>query len=476
MPICSSRSVVAALVLAALLGAPSGAHAADPLSPDQQAFREIYRELVEINTTQSAGDTVRAAEAMAAHLKAGGLPADDVRVLSSGPRKGNLVARLRGTGARRPLLLLAHLDVVEARREDWDFDPFKLQETDGYFRGRGVIDDKAMASIFVANLVRYVKEGFKPDRDIILALTADEEIFDATHNGVRWLLEHHRDLIDAEFAINEGGGGTLRNGGPFRLSVQHAEKIYQTYRLEVTDRGGHSAAPRRDNPIYRLADALRRLGQFDFPPRLNAVTRTYFERLAVTETPAIADAVKALLAGRTDAQALAPLSSRPDLNAQMRTTCVATMLEAGHAENALPQTARATVNCRILPDEPVAEVERTLARVIADEKVVITAMGTAVLSPPSKTNPEVMQAVALLRNEMWNGVPVIPTMSGGATDSRWLRNAGIPAYGISGLFSEPGSSGVHGRNEQVGVKAVYQSKEFLYRLVKLLAGPQENAR
>src|SRR6266849_6788159 len=397
MPICLSHSVVAVIILGALLGAPSGAHATDPLSPEQQAFREIYRELVEINTTQSAGDTVRAAEAMAAHLKAGGLPAEDIRVLSSGPHKGNLVARLRGTGARRPLLLLAHLDVVEARREDWDFDPFKLQETDGYFRGRGVIDDKAMASMFVANLIRYAKEGLKPDRDIILALTADEEIFDATHNGVRWLLEHHRDLIDAEFAINEGGGGTLRNGGPFRLSVQHAEKIYQTFRLEVTDRGGHSAAPR---------------------------------------------------------------PSRPDLNAQMRTTCVTTMLEAGHAENALPQTARATVNCRILPDEPVAEVERTLARVIADEKVQITAQGAAVLSPPSMVNPEIMQTVARLRNEMWNGVPVIPTMSGGATDSRWLRNAGIPAYGISGLFSEPGNSGVHGRNEQVRVKAVYESKEF----------------
>jgi acetylornithine deacetylase/succinyl-diaminopimelate desuccinylase-like protein len=216
---------------------------------------------------------------------------------------------------------------------------------------------------------------------------------------------------------------------------------------------------------------LRRLAQFDFPARLNPVTRAYFERLAETETPAIADAVKALLAGRTDAQALAPLASRPDLNAQMRTTCVATMLEAGHAENALPQTARATVNCRILPDEPVVEVERTLARVIADEKVAITSLGTAVLSPPSMPNPEVMQTVARLRNEMWNGVPVIPSMSGGATDSRWLRNAGIPAYGISGLFSDPGNSGVHGRNEQVSVKAVYQSKEFLYRLVKLLAGP-----
>ena len=291
------------------------------------------------------------------------------------------------------------------------------------------------------------------------------------HNGVRWLLEHHRDLIDAEFAINEGGGGTLRNGGPFRLSVQLAEKVYQTYQLEVTDRGGHSAAPRRDNPIYRLADALRRLAQFDFPAAAQCGDARLF-RASGGDRDARDRRGDQGAARRPHRRRRRWRRYRPPrLNAQMRTTCVATMLEAGHAENALPQTARATVNCRILPDEPVAEVERTLARVIADEKVVITAMGTAVLSPPSMTNPEVMQTVARLRNEMWNGVPVIPTMSGGATDSRWLRNAGIPAYGISGLFSEPGSSGVHGRNEQVGVKAVYQSKEFLYRLVKLLAGP-----
>ncbi len=468
--------LLAAIFVGALSAALSCAQAAGPRSPDQQAFLDIYRELVEINTTDSVGDTVRAAEAMAARLRAGGVPAQDIRVLSSGPRKGNLVARLRGTGARRPLLLLAHLDVVEARREDWDSDPFKLHEVDGYFRGRGVIDDKAMAAIFVANMVRYVEEGLKPDRDVILALTADEELSDSPHNGVRWLLQHHRGLIDAEYAINEGGGGTLRNGGPFRFAVQLAEKVYQTYQLEVTDRGGHSAAPRPDNPIYRLADALRRLAQFEFPPRLNAVTRAYFERMAATETPAIAEAIKALLAGRTDADALAPLTGRPDYNAQIRTTCVATMLEAGHAENALPQTARAIVNCRLLPDEPVAEVERTLTRVIADEKVAIMAKGMAVLSPPSAPNPEVMQTVARLRTEIWPGVPVIPTMSGGYTDSRWLRNAGIPAYGVSGLFSDPGNNGVHGRNERVAAKALFDSKAFLYRLVKDLAGPQGAVR
>ncbi len=464
------------LLAAIFFATLSCALAADTSSPEQRAFLDVYRELVEINTTDSAGDTVRAAQAMAARLRDGGFPAQDIRVLSSGPRKGNMVARLRGTGARRPLLLLAHLDVVEARREDWDSDPFKLSEINGYFRGRGVIDDKAMAAIFVANMIRYVEEGLKPDRDIILALTADEELSDSPHNGVRWLLQNHRDLIDAELAINEGGGGALRNGKPFRLAVQLAEKVYQTYQIEVTDRGGHSAAPRRDNPIYRLADALRAIAQFDFPPRLNPVTRAFFERAAAAESPAFADAIKALLAGRTDAEALAPLTSRPDYNAQMRTTCVATLLEAGHAENALPQAARATVNCRVMPEESVEEIGRTLARVIADDKVAVIAKGTAVQSPPSAINPEVMQAITQLSVAMWPGVPLNAAMSAGYTDNRWLRNAGIPAYGVSGLFSDPGNNGVHGRNEQVGIKAVYDSKEFLYRLVKLLAGPQEPAR
>jgi acetylornithine deacetylase/succinyl-diaminopimelate desuccinylase-like protein len=435
----------------------------------QQAFIELYRELVEINTTDSVGDTVAAAQAMAARLRAGGFPADDIQVLSSGPRKGNLVARLRGSGARRALLLLAHLDVVEAKREDWDFDPFRLQEVDGYFRGRGTIDDKAMAAAFVANMIRYVREGFRPERDVILALTADEELSDSPHNGVRWLLQNHRALIDAEVAINEGGGGALRNGSPFRLAVGLAEKVYQTYQLEVTDRGGHSAIPRRDNAIYRLAEALQRLAQLEFPPRLNPVTRAFFERLAAAETPATADAIRALLAGSTDAQALAPLASRPDYNAQMRTTCVATMLEAGHAENALPQTARATLNCRILPGDSVAEVTRTLERAIADEKVAVIPKGVAVESPPSTNNAEVMQAITRLSVEMWPGVPVNAAMGAGYTDSRWLRNAGIPAYGISGLFSDPGNNGVHGRNEQIAAKALFDSREFLYRLVKELA-------
>src|SRR5579871_2388970 len=327
-PMSCSRSSRALGIAAALaLAAPV---VAQELGPRQHAFRQIYQELVEINTTNSVGDSVRAAEAMAAHLKAAGLPAADVQVISSGPRKGNLVARLRGTGARKPMLLIGHLDVVEARREDWSFDPFKLQEVDGHFRARGAIDDKAMASIFVANMIEYVREGFRPDRDIILALTADEELSDSPHDGAHYLLDHHRALIDAEFAINEGGHGALRDGRPFRLNVQHAEKVYQTYVLEVTDPGGHSASGRRDNAIYRLADALRRLGQFDFPPALNPVTRNFFTQTLAAEKGPTADAIKALLAGSTDDAVLMPLTTRPDYNAIMRTTCVATQLEAGH--------------------------------------------------------------------------------------------------------------------------------------------------
>lgn len=459
------------LVLAAMLLGATATQAGE-LTPQQQAFRAIYQELVEINTTDSVGDTVKAAEAMAAHLRAAGLA--DVRVLSSGPRKGNMVARLPGTGARRPLLLTAHLDVVEAKREDWDSDPFKLEEIDGTFRARGAIDDKAMAAAFVANLIDYVKAGFRPERDIILALTADEELSDSPHDGARWLIENHRALIDAELAINEGGGGALRDGRPTRLFVQLAEKVYQSYRLEVTDPGGHSAAPRRDNPIYRLAQGLTRLAQFDFPISLNPVTRAYFEQVAATENPDAAAAIAALLAGRTDGAALAPLTQNVTYNAQLRTTCVATMLDAGHAENALPQTARATVNCRLMPGQPVAEVEQALNRVIADPKIAVIPIGRAVESPPSPISLEVMQGVERVASAMWPGVPVIPVMSGGYTDSRWLRNAGIAAYGVSGLFGDPGRSGVHGRNEHVGIKELYDCKEFLYRLVKELAGPSRN--
>lgn len=439
---------------------------------DLDRFRTLYRELVEINTTESVGDTHRAAEAMAARLMTGGIPAANVQVFQTAPRKGNLVARLRGSGARKPILLMAHIDVVEAPREDWDSDPFKLVESDGYFRARGSIDDKAMAAIFTDTLIRLHEEHFTPDRDIVLALTTDEELSNSPYDGARFLVERHRDLVDAAFAINEGGGGALKDGKPVRMSIQLAEKVYRSFRLEVKDRGGHSALPRRDTAINVLAAGLGRLAQFDFPAHLNPVTRGYFERVAKTEEPAVVDAITAILAGSSDAAALRPLTERPAYNSQIRTTCVATLVQAGEAENALPQNARATVNCRILPDEPADGVEAALVKVVDDARITVTPIGKAVLSPPSPLDPEVMQTAERLTQEMWPGVPLIPTMSGGYTDSRWLRSAGIPAYGISGLFVEPETSGVHGRNERVPAKSIFDSRQFLYRLVKLLAAPR----
>ena len=448
------------------------ATAAFAQSPDDARFRSIYKELVEINTTESAGDTLIAANAMAKRLLDAGFPAADVQVISTAPRKGNLVARLRGTGAKKPMLLTAHLDVVEAKREDWDFDPFVLQETDGYFRARGSIDDKAEASIFLSNLIRLHDEGAKPERDIILALTTDEELADSPHDGTRVLLEQHRDLIDAEFAINEGGGGTLREGKPISSNIQLSEKVYRSFRLEVKDPGGHSALPRRDNAITKLAEAHVRVADYEFPARLNTVTGAYLQIVTRLDTPEVKAAFAALQAGDNRPDVIAPLSKKPGYNAQIRTTCVATMLEAGHAENAMAQTARAIVNCRLLPDENPANVERALNEAIHDPRVAVAPLGTVVDSPASPMSPEVLRAVEEISADIWPGVPVIPTQSGGYTDSRWLRKYGVPAYGVSGIFSEEGKSGVHGLNEQVGVKQLFDAKEFLYRLVSRLSVTQ----
>lgn len=467
-----SPAALLAVLLSTHLTAPPAATAQAAQAPaHQQLLREIYRELVETNTTDSVGSTTVAAEAMAARLKAAGFPAEDVRVLvhPGNARKGNLVARLRGTGARRPLVLVAHLDVVEARKEDWSdgLDPFKLTERDGYFYGRGTIDDKAMAAIFVANLIRYRRENLKPDRDIIVALTADEEGGD--FNGVEWLLKDHRALVDAEFGINEGGGGRHREGKPLFQGVQASEKVYQSFQLEVKNKGGHSSLPVKDNAIYRLAAGLDRLAKFDFPVNLNEVTRAYFERMAAIETGPSAADMKALAASN-DASAAERLSDASAYNnALMRTTCVATRLEAGHAENALPQTARAVVNCRILPQESAETIHQTLARVLADDQIKITYIKEPKPSPPSPLRAEIMRPVESLTAEMWSGVPVVPIMGTGATDSLYFRQAGIPVYGVSGLFTDINDNRTHGRDERLGVKSLYDSQEFLYRLVKAYA-------
>jgi acetylornithine deacetylase/succinyl-diaminopimelate desuccinylase-like protein len=439
---------------------------------EQTALREIYRELVEINTTDSVGDNTRAAEAMAARLLAAGFPAADIQVLASAPRKGNLVARFRGTGTRKPLLLLAHLDVVEARREDWTTDPFTLVEKDGFFYGRGTSDDKAMAAIFVDALIRLKREGFRPTRDIILALTADEELGSSSkYNGVRWLLANHRSLIEAELAINEGGGGEIRGGRHTVNRLQTGEKVPINFRLEVTNPGGHSSRPRKDNAIYQLADGLVRLSAFEFPASLNETTRMYFERTASQHTGQLADDMRGAAKTPPDPAALTRLSADPLYNSTLRTTCVATRLEGGHANNALPQTARATVNCRVLPGEKPEDVQATLVRVLASDKITVTATGEFIASPPSPLNPDLMSRVERITTEMWPGALVIPSMSTGATDSRWLRNAGIQSYGVSGLFYAQDSR-AHGMDEHVSVSAFYEGQTFLYRLVKDLGSAQ----
>jgi len=462
--------VPGAALLLIVLSIVHVSRAAEP-APSQKQLFEIYKELVEINTSDSVGDNTAAARAMAAHLTKAGFPADDVRVLvhPGNPRKGNLVARLHGDGTRKPLLLLAHLDVVEAKREDWsaDLDPFMLIERDGYYYGRGTSDDKAMAAIFVANLIRYRAEKLSGKRDIIVALTADEE--GGGFNGVQWLLQEHRSLVDAEFGLNEGGGGRERDGKPLFNGVQASEKVYRDFLLEVTDKGGHSSLPVKENAIYRLARGLDRLAAFDFPVSLNEVTRGFFERSAAIEGGEVGRAMTAVVKSNgQDAGAVALLSKTASYNAMLRTTCVATLLSGGHARNALPQQATANVNCRILPQETAEEVQRTLVRVLADERIAVTPRGNAQarVVPPSSLAPAVMKPMEELTRAMWKGVPVIPLMSTGATDSTPFRAAGIPMYGVSGLFGDIDDVRAHGRDERVGVRQLYEAQEFLYRLVK----------
>jgi acetylornithine deacetylase/succinyl-diaminopimelate desuccinylase-like protein len=456
-----------ALVSLAYPGAP--AHA-DNLTARQQLAIDIYKELVEINTVTETGDTGRAADAVAARLRAAGFEGADVQVFKPAPRKGNLVARLRGTGARKPILLLAHLDVVEAKPEDWSTDPFKLAEKDGYFYGRGSGDDKYMAASFVANLILYKQEGYRPDRDIIVALETDEEIIDADALGIQWLIKNHRDLIDAEFALNEGGGVGVKRGKPIRNSIQTSEKVSFSYRLGVTNKGGHSSVPSPDNAIYHLAEGLARLGKFSFPVNLNATTRQSLERAAELEATQSAADIRSALSADPDPAAVARLSANPGYNAQLRTTCVATLLEGGHAYNALPQSARATVNCRIMPGEKVDDVTAALVRVLADDNISVTPIGQPVLSAPSALDETLLSAIDKTSAEFWPGVPVVPVMSAGATDGSFLRNAGIPTYGHSGLAGDVDDSRAHGKDERVMVKSFFDGQEYLYRLVKRLSG------
>jgi acetylornithine deacetylase/succinyl-diaminopimelate desuccinylase-like protein len=461
-------SLLCALV--SLGGTVATAADADSLNPQQRFAREVYQELVQINTTASVGDTYQGSQAMAARLKAAGFPDEDIHVFETAPKRGDLVVRLRGTGKRKPILLMAHIDVVEAKREDWTTDPFQLVEKDGYFYGRGTGDDKYMAATFVTNLIRYEQEHYKPDRDIIVVLETDEESGDPARYGIGWLVQNHRELLDAEFALNEGGGVGVRNGKPIYNSIQTSEKVFQSFWLEVRNPGGHSSQPRRDNAIYELAAGLDRLARFDFPVQLNETTRLYFDRMSKIEAGQRAADMKAVLADPPDPAAVDRLSLDTPYNAQLRTTCVATRLQGGHADNALPQVARAMINCRILPNHSTEEIQSTLVRVLADDKISVTPDQPAKPSPPSPLNPQLVKTIAKLTAKFWPGIQVLPLMSTGATDSLYLRRAGIPSYGHSGLANDIFDVRSHGKDERVNVKAFFTGQEYLYELVKQLSG------
>jgi acetylornithine deacetylase/succinyl-diaminopimelate desuccinylase-like protein len=441
----------------------------------KQLSHDIFKELIEINTTDSVGNVTTASEAMAKRLLDAGFPAADVQVLGPNDRKKNMVARLHGNGKKKPVLLIGHLDVVEARREDWTTDPFQFVEKDGYYYGRGTQDMKEGDAIMVTTLIRLKKEGFVPDRDIILALTADEE--GGKSNGVDWLIKNHRDLIDAEFVLNHDGGGLLTDKGkPLFMGVDATEKLYADYQLTVTNPGGHSSLPVPDNAIYHLADALTRLAQYEFPVELNSVTRAYYERMSKAETGQRAEDMKGILKTPPDAAAAARLSKDAIDHSTMRTTCVATRLNAGHANNALPQTAQANVNCRIVPGHSSEEVRQDLVKILNDPKVTVRYVGAIgevqdrgldrKSLPPPPLNPEVFQPLEKIAGAMWPGMPVVPDMSTGASDGIYTNAAGLPTYAVGGVAIDRGDIRAHGKDERIGIESYYTGVDFYYKYLK----------
>lgn len=457
-----------AVLFLTLVAVPLAAQGRQLTRWEQQA-RALLKELVEINTSHSVGSTVTAAQAMARHMLAAGFPAEDVVVVENAPRKGNLIVRYRGRSrTQRPILLLSHIDVVEANPADWTLPPFEFIERDGMFYGRGVADDKDESAIHLTLLLRMKAEGIVPDRDIIVALTADEE--GGPENGVEYLLANRRELVDAAYVLNEGGGGIVEGSRKVSNTVQSAEKYVVNFNVEATNSGGHSSVPRPDNAIYSLARALDRLSQLQQPVKLNETTRAYFTRQADILGGETGAAMRRLIANERDAQASAIVSRDFSNNSRLRTTCVATMLEGGHAMNALPQRAKATVNCRILPEETRVEVQARLVAAINDTGVKVTVEREDSNSPASPLTPELLRAIEAATQEVFPNTPVVPTMSTGATDGAYFRAAGIPVYGVSGLFySAPNA---HGMNEKVESEAFYQGLEFMYRLVRrLTTGP-----
>jgi acetylornithine deacetylase/succinyl-diaminopimelate desuccinylase-like protein len=438
-----------------------------PPDSEKRLARDIYKQLIEIKSGYTTGSTTPVAEAVAARLKAAGFPESEIFLGGAIPTKANIVVRYRGTGSRKPILLLAHTDVVEAKREDWSMDPFQFIERDGYFYGRGTGDDKAQAAVWIANLLRYKREGFKPDRDIIVALTADEE-GGGPYNGVEWLIKNKRELINAEFCLNEGGWGEIAGGRKISNDVQVSEKYVINFRLEVRNKGGHSSMPVQDNAIYHLAGALDRLSKFGFPLKTNDVTRAYFQSMATIERGPIKNDLAKVAEGSQDAMQKVALAS-PAWNATLRTTCVATQLEGGHAKNALPQLAAANVNCRVLPEDSVEYVQSTLTKVLADDQVKLSIAGEVSKGPASPMREDLFKAVGRLTDTLWPGVPAVPIMVMGATDGLYLRAVGIPTYGVQGFFMDRDDIRFHGRDERMPVQSFYEGQTFLYQLVKSLA-------
>ena len=462
----------AALLSAALALFGLQAHAAAP-DPTEPAFRSLYKELIETNTSFSVGSCTLAAERMGRRLTEAGFTEADLHVFAppGHPREGGLVAEIKGSDPKaKAILLLAHIDVVEAKREDWVRDPFTLIEEGGYFYARGASDDKAMAAVFTDMLVRFKKEGFTPRRAIRLALTCGEET-EAAFNGAAWLVSTHKDWIDAAFALNEGAGGLLdEKGNKVSLGVQAGEKVYQDFRIEATNPGGHSSQPVPDNAIYHIAGALTRLAAYDFPVRANDATRGYFSRTAPLIGGEAGAAMTAFAKDPTDAAAAAVLSRDRAWHSMLRTTCVATLLDGGHAVNALPQRAGANINCRIFPGEPVSEVQAKLAELVNDPQVSLKAEGALSPTPPAPPlTPQIMGPIEKVSHQMWPGVPVIPAMLTGATDGRYLNAGGIPTYGLSGMFADRSGSGVHGLNERILVSSLMEGRQFLTSVVRLYA-------
>jgi len=462
-----------------LAGSLLTSHASSAQTPAvyQRMAREVFRQLIEVNTTDSAGNVTTAAEAMAKRFREAGFDEKDIQIAGPRDNKKNLVVRYHGTGARKPVLFIGHLDVVEARREDWTVDPFQFLEQDGYFYGRGTEDMKSGDALLVTNFIRLKKEGYVPDRDLILALTADEE--GGTANGVDWLLEKHRNWIEAEYCINLDGGEFEKDKEKRLLAgLQASEKVYVDYQFESLNPGGHSSVPSPDNAIYHLAGALSRLQNFSFPVNMSEVTRNYFLKTAALSSGQTAEDMRAVAKDPPDAAAIARLSQVPYFNSLLHTTCVATMLTGGHATNALPQMARANVNCRIIPGEDPEAVRKTLESVAADPKVNVTivplkaADGSVVRQagvPPSPLLPEVVQAEEKTVHAFWPDLPVVPTMSTGATDGHFLRTAGIPTFGIACMFYELDDNRAHGRDERIGVKEFYEGVEVNYLLIRNLS-------